>query len=51
MCQYKVAGTDPRQVDKALIGWVRQACDGAGWRRRGFAGPASMAKRYNHGPD
>jgi len=30
MCQYKVAVTDARDVDKALIGWVRQAYDAAG---------------------
>jgi len=30
MCQYKVAVTDPKDVDKELIGWVRQAFDAAG---------------------
>lgn len=30
MCQYKVKLTDPREVDKELIGWIRQAYDSAG---------------------
>jgi hypothetical protein len=30
MCQYKVAVTDPKDVDKELIGWVKQAFDAAG---------------------
>jgi len=30
MCQYKVAITDARGVDKELIGWVKQAYDAAG---------------------
>jgi hypothetical protein len=30
MCQYKVALTDPKEVDKELIGWVKQAFDAAG---------------------
>ncbi|MCU0250681.1 MAG: DUF4287 domain-containing protein [Vicinamibacterales bacterium] len=30
MCQYKVALTGAREVDKELIGWVRQAFDAAG---------------------
>jgi hypothetical protein len=30
MCQYKVAVTDAKEVDKELIGWVRQAFDAAG---------------------
>lgn len=30
MCQYKVAVTDPKEVDKELIGWVKQAYDAAG---------------------
>ena len=30
MCQYKVAVTDPKEVDKELIGWVKQAFNAAG---------------------
>jgi len=30
MCQYKVAVTDPKEVDKELIGWVKKAFDAAG---------------------
>jgi hypothetical protein len=30
MCQYKVVVTDPREVDKDLIGWIKQAYDSAG---------------------
>jgi hypothetical protein len=30
MCQYKVAVTDPKEVDKELVGWVKQAFDAAG---------------------
>jgi len=30
MCQYKVKVTDPKEVDKELIGWIRQAYDNAG---------------------
>ena len=30
MCQYKVAVTDAKEVDKELIGWVKQAFDAAG---------------------
>ncbi len=30
MCQYKVSVTEPSQVDKELIGWVRKAYDSAG---------------------
>lgn len=30
MCQYKVAVTDVREIDKDLIGWVKQAYDAAG---------------------
>jgi hypothetical protein len=30
MCQYKVAVTDAKEVDKELIGWVKQAYDAAG---------------------
>lgn len=30
MCQYKVKLTDVKEVDKELIGWIRQAYDGAG---------------------
>jgi hypothetical protein len=30
MCQYKVAVTDPKEVDKHLIGWIKQAYDSAG---------------------
>jgi predicted transport protein len=30
MCQYKVKLTDPREVDDALMAWVRQAFDLAG---------------------
>ena len=30
MCQDKVAVTDAEEVDKELIGWVRQAFDAAG---------------------
>jgi len=30
MCQYKVAVTDARDVDKELIAWVKQAFDSAG---------------------
>ena len=30
MCQYKVAVTAPNEVDKELIGWVKQAFDAAG---------------------
>lgn len=30
MCQYKIEVTDPAQVDAELIGWIRQAYDGAG---------------------
>lgn len=29
MCQYKVLLTNPQQVDKELIGWLKQAYDGA----------------------
>jgi hypothetical protein len=30
MCQYKVKLTAPAEVDKELVGWIRQAYDGAG---------------------
>ena len=30
MCQYKVAVTGAKEVDKELIGWVKQAYDAAG---------------------
>jgi len=30
MCQYKVAVTTPKEVDKELIGWVKRAFDAAG---------------------
>jgi hypothetical protein len=30
MCQYKVAVTDVKEIDKELLGWVRQAFDAAG---------------------
>ena len=30
MCQYKVAVTDEKEIDKELLGWVRQAFDAAG---------------------
>jgi hypothetical protein len=30
MCQYRVAVTDPKQVDAELLGWIRQAWDAAG---------------------
>jgi hypothetical protein len=30
MCQYTVAVTDPKEVDRELIGWVKQAFDAAG---------------------
>lgn len=30
MCQYKVKLTDVKEVDKELIGWIRQAYDSAG---------------------
>lgn len=30
MCQYKVAITDPKEIDKELIGWVKQAFGAAG---------------------
>ncbi|MFO7692160.1 MAG: DUF5655 domain-containing protein [Vicinamibacterales bacterium] len=30
MCQYKVAVTEAREVDKDLVGWVKQAYDSAG---------------------
>jgi hypothetical protein len=30
MCQYKVAVTDPREVNTELIGWIRLAYDSAG---------------------
>ncbi len=30
MCQYKVRLADPKEVDAALIGWIRQAYDAAG---------------------
>ncbi len=30
MCQYKVAVTAPEEVDKDLVGWVKQAYDAAG---------------------
>jgi hypothetical protein len=30
MCQYKVAVTDAKEVDKQLLSWVRQAYDSAG---------------------
>jgi hypothetical protein len=30
MCQYKVFVTDPKEVDKELIGWLKQAYDAAG---------------------
>ncbi len=30
MCQYKVDVTEAGQVDRELIGWIRQAYDGAG---------------------
>ena len=30
MCQFKVAVTDPKEVDKELMSWVKQAYDAAG---------------------
>lgn len=30
MSPYKVKLTDPKEVDSALIGWIRAAYDGAG---------------------
>ena len=30
MCQYKVKVTDPKEVDKELIDWIKQAYDSAG---------------------
>ena len=30
MCQYRVAVTDPKQVDAELLGWIRQAWEAAG---------------------
>ncbi len=30
MCQYKVNVTDPAEVDKELVAWIRQAYDSAG---------------------
>ena len=30
MCQYKVAVTDPGEVNPELIGWIRLANDSAG---------------------
>src|SRR6185436_6135683 len=30
MCQYKVKVTDPKEVDKELVDWIRQAFDSAG---------------------
>jgi hypothetical protein len=30
MCQYRVALTDPKQVDAELLGWIRRAYDAAG---------------------
>jgi hypothetical protein len=30
MCQFKVAVTDAKEIDKELMGWVRQAFDAAG---------------------
>jgi hypothetical protein len=30
MCHYKVAVTDAKEIDKELIGWIRQAFDAAG---------------------
>jgi len=30
MCQYKVAVTDAKEIDKELLGWVRRAFDAAG---------------------
>ena len=30
MCQFKVAVTDAKEIDKELIGWVKQAYDAAG---------------------
>ena len=30
MCQYKVAVTDAKEVDKELLGWIRTAFDAAG---------------------
>ena len=30
MCQYKVAVSDAKEIDKELLGWVRQAFDAAG---------------------
>lgn len=30
MCQYKVKLTDPKEVDKELLNWIRQAFDSAG---------------------
>jgi len=29
MCQYRVQVTDPKEVDKELVGWVKQAYDAA----------------------
>jgi len=30
MCQYRVSVTDAKEVDAALVGWIRQAYDAAG---------------------
>jgi hypothetical protein len=30
MCQYRVQVTDPKEIDRELIGWVKQAYDAAG---------------------
>jgi hypothetical protein len=30
MCQYKVKLTDASEVDKELVGWIREAYDSAG---------------------
>lgn len=30
MCQYRVSLTDAKEVDAELVGWIRQAYDGAG---------------------
>jgi hypothetical protein len=30
MCQYRVKVTDPKQVDKQLVAWIKQAFDSAG---------------------
>ena len=29
MCQYKVRVGEPKDVDKELLGWIRQAYDGS----------------------